>query len=168
MSSTGEVACFGETVEEAFLKGEIAVGGCIPKKGIFVSLGGDENKIKFLESAIGLNMLNLPIYATENTANFLIKNDILAKHLYKIHENKSPNILTFFQQGKVDLAINLVDTNLKKDINDDFAIRRMAVDHNIPLFTNLKKAELFVKAVVENNLDNIPVKSWEEYLSNSI
>jgi len=36
MSSTGEVACFGEDLEEAFLKGELAVGGKIPKKGIFM------------------------------------------------------------------------------------------------------------------------------------
>ncbi|PIP75118.1 MAG: carbamoyl phosphate synthase large subunit, partial [Candidatus Levybacteria bacterium CG22_combo_CG10-13_8_21_14_all_35_11] len=43
MSSTGEVACFGEDLEEAFLKGELAVGGKIPEKGIFISLGGDEN-----------------------------------------------------------------------------------------------------------------------------
>ncbi|MBI4084354.1 MAG: carbamoyl-phosphate synthase large subunit, partial [Candidatus Levybacteria bacterium] len=35
MASTGEVACFGEDVEEAFLKGELSVGGKIPKLGIF-------------------------------------------------------------------------------------------------------------------------------------
>jgi carbamoyl-phosphate synthase large subunit len=49
MTSTGEVACFGETVEEAFLKAQLSVGEKIPKKGIFISLGGDENKIKFLD-----------------------------------------------------------------------------------------------------------------------
>jgi len=51
MSSTGEVACFGEDLEEAYLKAILATGGKIPRKGIFISLGGDEKKVKFVESA---------------------------------------------------------------------------------------------------------------------
>ena len=39
MASTGEVACFGDDVEEAYLKAILATGGRIPKKGIFISLG---------------------------------------------------------------------------------------------------------------------------------
>ena len=164
MSSTGEVACFGDTLEEAFLKAELSVGGRIPKKGAFLSLGGEQNKIEFLESAQRLFMLKIPIYSTENTAKFLNKHGVKAKKLYKIHENKSPNIIEVFKRGKVDLAINIVDRNLKKDINDDFDIRRFAVDQNIPLFTNKKKAELFIKALVEVDLRKIPVKPWSEYI----
>jgi carbamoyl-phosphate synthase large subunit len=164
MASTGEVACFGEDLEEAFLKAELAVGGKIPKKGIFVSIGGEENKIKFLESAISLAKLNLPIFATEKTAKFLRKHNVSTKHLYKIQENKSPNVLTYFQKGKVDLAINLVETQLKKDESDHYTIRRAAIDHNIPLFTNRQKAELFVKAIVEKDINDLPIKSWDEYV----
>jgi carbamoyl-phosphate synthase large subunit len=163
MASTGEVACFGEDVEEAFLLAELSVGGRIPKKGIFISLSGDENKVKFLENARLLTALNLPLYATENTSIFLQKNGVNAKKLYKIHEKKSPNILEFFQKGKVDMAINITDTNLKKDIDDDYYIRRFAVDQNIPLFTNLQKAELFTKAIVEKDLNKIEIKSWAEF-----
>ncbi len=163
MASTGEVACFGEDVEEAFLLAELSVGGRIPKKGIFISLSGDENKVKFLENARLLTALNLPLYATENTSIFLQKNGVNAKKLYKIHEKKSPNILEFFQKGKVDMAINITDTNLKKDIDDDYYIRRFAVDQNIPLFTNLQKAQLFAKAIVEKDLNKIQIKSWAEF-----
>jgi carbamoyl-phosphate synthase large subunit len=163
MASTGEVACFGQDAEEAFLLAELSVGGRIPKKGIFISLSGDENKIKFLESAKLLTSLDLPLYATENTSIYLIKNGIDTIKLYKIHEKKSPNILEFFQKGKVDMAINITDTNLKKDIDDDYYIRRFAVDQNIPLFTNLQKAELFTKAIVEKDLNKIEIKSWAEF-----
>ncbi len=165
MSSTGEVACFGQDTEEAFLKGEIAVGGRIPKKGIFISLGGDINKMLFLPSIKKAVSLRIPIYATEKTALFLAKNGIKAKRLYKIHENKSPNILKFFQDRKIDLAINIVDDSLKKDLNDDFAIRRSATDHNIPLFTKLKKGELFIEAITTKSLDDLQIKSWDEYLT---
>jgi carbamoyl-phosphate synthase large subunit len=163
MASTGEVACFGQDAEEAFLLAELSVGGRIPKRGIFISLSGEENKVRFLESARLLLNLNLPLYATEHTAAYLTKNGIDVKKLYKIHEKKSPNILEFFQKGKIDMAINIVDTNVKKDIDDDYYIRRFAVDQNIPLFTNLQKAELFAKAIVEKDLNKIQVKSWSEF-----
>lgn len=163
MTSTGEVACFGEDPEEAFLKAELSVGGKIPKKGVFISLGGTENKIKFLDNIKGLLKLKLPIFATENTALFLSENGLETKILYKLHENKSPNVLDCFRNGEVDLAINITDHNLKKDVNDDYFIRRLAVDHNIPLFTNIQKAELFLKAIVEKDINDLPIKSWEEY-----
>ncbi len=80
MASTGEVACFGDDISEAFLKGELSVGGKIPTKGIFVSLGGDKNKLRFLETLQNLGVLEIPIFATEKTSNFLLKNNI--KSLY--------------------------------------------------------------------------------------
>ncbi|MDO8657718.1 MAG: carbamoyl-phosphate synthase (glutamine-hydrolyzing) large subunit, partial [Candidatus Levybacteria bacterium] len=164
MGSTGEVACFGQDLEEAFLKGEISVGTRIPEKGIFISLGGDENKLEFLESARLLQKLKLELFATEKTARFLNKNGIKTKRLYKIHEKKSPNILDFFQKGKIDLAINLVDLNFKKDLSDEYQIRRSAVDHNIPIFTNIKKAELFIKAIATKKPEDLYIKSWNEYV----
>ena len=164
MASTGEVACFGEDLEEAFLKAELAVGGKIPKKGIFISLGGNDNKIRFLESAILLNRLGLPLFATRKTTKFLRDNGIKAKMLYKIYEKRSPNILEYFQERKVDLAINLVEAELKRDKGDHYTIRRAAIDFNVPLFTNINKAELFVKAIIEKDINNLPIKSWNEYV----
>lgn len=163
MASTGEAACFGDTVEEAFLKSELSVGAKIPQKGIFISLGGDENKIRFLNSIWRLKELNLPLYATEKTAEFLQRNGVEATKLYKIHENKSPNFMDYFQDGKIDLAINIVDANLMKDIDDDYRIRRATVDHNIYLLTNRRKAELFIKAITDLKTDQLKVKSWREY-----
>ncbi len=164
MSSTGEVACFGEDLEEAFLKAELSVGGRIPIKGIFITLGGDENKRAFLQNVILLQKLSLPIYATEKTAAFLKANGVAIKHLYKIHEKQSPNILEYFQKGKVDLAINIVDQHVKKEINDDYIMRRFAIDHNIPLFTNIKKAELFTRAITTKKPSDLLIKSWDEYV----
>ncbi len=165
MASTGEVACFGMDIEEAFLLGELAVGGKIPKTGIFISLGGEENKILFLEHARLLTKLALPMYATEKTSAFLKKHGIQTKMLYKIHDKKSPNILEYFQKGKVDLAINLVETELKMDEVDEYTIRRAAIDHNVPLYTNLKKAEIFVQAITNKTLEDLPILSWAEYMN---
>ncbi len=163
MASTGEVACFGDDVEEAYLKAIIATGGNVPRKGIFISLGGDEKKVKFLEGARLLSTLGLPLYATEKTSALLRVHGIETTMLYKIHEQKAPNVLTYFADNKIDLAINIVDGHINKEIDDDYAMRRYAVDHNIPLCTKVKQARLFAKAIVEKDLATIPIKSWDEY-----
>jgi carbamoyl-phosphate synthase large subunit len=163
MASTGEVACFGEDIEEAYLKAIIATGSNIPKRGIFISLGGDEKKNRFLESAQRLATLGIPLYATEKTCAFLREHGIEATMLYKIHEQKAPNVLTYFHESMIDLAINIVEGHINKEIDDDYAMRRYAVDHNIPLFTKIKQARLFAKAITQKNLETIPIKSWNEY-----
>ncbi len=164
MGSTGEVACFGETIEEAFLKGQIAVGERIPKKGIFISLGTEEDKVKFLESVVSLTSLNLPLYCSEKTTEFLGRNGIKTKTLYKIYEKKSPNVLDYFKENKIDLAINIADFHEKKTVSDDYIIRRFAVDHNIPLFTNLQKAGLFVRAITSLKPEDLLIKPWSDYV----
>ncbi len=166
MASTGEVACFGEDLEDAYLKAIIATGGCVPRKGIFISLGGDDKKQDFLESARLLSTLGIPLYATEKTCAFLHAEGIGATMLYKIHEQRLPNVLNYFRDNKIDLAINVVDTHVKKEVDDDYAMRRYAVDYNIPLFTKIKQARLFIQALVKKDLETLPIKSWNEYRFN--
>jgi carbamoyl-phosphate synthase large subunit len=163
MSSTGEVACFGEDLEEAYLKAILATGGRIPQRGIFISLGGDDKKARFLESARLLATLDIPLYATEKTCAFLQAHGIDATMLYKLHEGKEPNFLTYFREHKVDLAINVVDQHTIREVDDGYLMRRYAVDHNIPLFTKIKQARLFAKAIVEKDLEAMPIKAWGEY-----
>jgi carbamoyl-phosphate synthase large subunit len=165
MASTGEVACFGEDLEEAYLKAIIATGGHVPTKGIFMSMGGDDKKQKFLETAILLATLGVPLYATEKTSAFLRKHGIETTMLYKIHEKKSPNILTHFGSHKIDLAINVVDQHAMKEVDDGYEMRRVAIDYNIPLFTKIKQARLFARAIVNKNVQTIPIKSWSDYQS---
>jgi carbamoyl-phosphate synthase large subunit len=163
MASTGEVACFGEDLEEAYLKAIIATGGHVPQKGIFISLGGDK-KQRFLESVRLLATLGLPMYATKRTSEFLHEQGIETTILYKLHEQKEPNILTYFRDHKIDLAINVSDHHVSKEVdNDGYAMRRYAIDHNIPLFTKIKQARVFVRALIEKDLETIPIKSWDDY-----
>jgi carbamoyl-phosphate synthase large subunit len=163
MASTGEVACFGETAEEAFLKAELSVGGRIPEKGVFISLGGEENKWKFLESAKRLQVFGLPIYSTDKTAKFLKKQGVSVKRLYKLQDKQTPTVISYFLKGKIDLAINITDKTAKRDRKDDYTIRRFVIDQNVPLFTDLRKAALFIKAIASLNLSELPIKAWDEY-----
>jgi carbamoyl-phosphate synthase large subunit len=163
MASTGEVACFGEDLEEAYLKAVIATGGHVPQKGIFISIGGEEKKRKFLETARLLASLGLPLYATEKTCIFLRDHGITATMLSKIHEHRQPDVLAIFRAREVDLAINVVDSYVMQDVDDNYRIRRAAVDYNIPLLTKIKQARLFARAIVNKDLRTLPIKSWNEY-----
>ena len=164
MSSTGEVACFGENIYEAYLKSLLAVGIELPRKSVFLSLGGEENKFKFIESARKVKTLGLKIYATEKTAQFLNKININCTKLYKLHEARSPNLLDFLKKGKIDLVINITDPHIKKEVDDDYRVRRAAVDWGIGLFTNLQSADLFIESLSrEVNLSSEP---WDYYLFN--
>ncbi|GHO45686.1 carbamoyl-phosphate synthase (glutamine-hydrolyzing) large subunit [Ktedonospora formicarum] len=163
MASTGEVACFGDDLEEAYLKAIIATGGKIPQRGVFISLGGDDKKATFLESARLLAKKGIPLYATEKTSEFLQANGIETTRLYKLHEQMEPNVLTYFREGKIDMAINVVDRHVMKEIDDDYAMRRHAVDHNIPLITKVKQARLFISAITHKRLETLPIKAWNDY-----
>jgi len=164
MASTGEVACFGDDVEEAFLKAELSVGIKIPKNGVFISIGGEVNKYKFLEQAIGyLLNLDLPIFATDKTAKFLRRYGVPTKRVYKLYETKTPNVIDYFRNGKIDLVINIPDQDVEHAINDGYLIRRAAVDSNLAVFTNQQKAILFLKAIVEKKIETLPIKAWDEY-----
>lgn len=163
MASTGEVATFGDDLPEAFLKSLIATGTSLPKKAVFISLAGDQNKAEFLESVFILQNLGLKIYATAGTSTFLNKHNIPANRLFKIHENKHPNVLNILNEKKVDLVINIIDPYFKKEFDDDYQIRRTTIDFGIPLLTNMQTAELFVKSISQKTLKDLKVLPWSYY-----
>jgi len=144
MVSTGEVACLGESFGEAFLKSLTASGLRIPKigEGILITV---EDKKKIVPVAKTLAK-RFKIYATEHTARELIKNDIKCKVLYKISENKKPNIIDCLMNGTVGLVINIPDTNINQ--RDEYLIRRKAVEFGIPVITNFELANALANAIM--------------------
>lgn len=166
MASTGEVGCFGEDLEEAFLKAELSVGNTIPTNSIFLTIGGDQNKIKFLPYARKLHDKGLKLYATKGTSELLKKHGIPVTMLYKIHDHKSPNVIEYFQDRKIELAISIPDPDAGDiDIQDAYILRRATVDNNVPIYTDTKKAELLVNAISKKSLSDLLIKSWDEYLT---
>jgi carbamoyl-phosphate synthase large subunit len=159
MASTGEVACFGESVEEAYLKARLATGGQIPRRGIFLSLSGEEKHTALVESLPSLQKLNVPLYATEETWTFLSEQGIEATLL----DYASAQVERCFRDGKIDLAIIVVAGRLQKEFDEHYAMRRLAVDGNIPLITKIKQMRIFLSALVAADLATLPIKAWDEY-----
>jgi carbamoyl-phosphate synthase large subunit len=170
MSSTGEVGVFGENLEEAYLKAMLATGWNWPKKNVFVSIGGDENKIEFLESVRKLSKLGLNIYATDKTSKFLSESGVKNSRVSKISENANSSVLDLIREGKIELAINISDTSEStqglsagKDSQDGFLIRRNCIDYSVPLVTNLQTAIVLASALATNKLEDLKIKAWDEY-----
>ena len=164
MASTGEVACIGENMLEAFYMSWLATEQSIRGKRLLASIGGDK-KIKLLPELRKLEELGWEIYSTENTHDFLSRSGVGSNFLYKGSQEVEPNVISTIANKEVDLIINIPRTVApSKHQTDGFKIRRLAIDHHIPLITNLHIAQMFLQCLTELNTKKIPVKSWQEYV----
>ena len=167
MSSTGEVGCMGDTFEEALLNSLIATGYKIPSKdkGIMLSSGGAKEKASLIDAAQALVKNGYTIYATAGTAKFLNENNVKATAVGWPDEDQKdlPNVMQMIADHKFDLIVNIPKNHTKRELTNGYRIRRGAIDHNIPLFTNARLASAFIEAFCTMSQDQLQIKSWQEY-----
>lgn len=163
MASTGEVACLGHDLLEAFFLSWLATEQSIPHKRVLVSIGGDK-KIKLLEQLQKLEEQGWEIFATEGTNDFLCQHGIASRCVYKASEKIEPNITTLIAKHKIDLIVNIPRGITSNHKTDGFTIRRLSIDHHIPLITNLQIAQVFLQCLSELKLDKLPILSWREFV----
>jgi carbamoyl-phosphate synthase large subunit len=163
MTATGEVGCFGDTFLEALYRSWNATGQRIAGKRILVSIGGNK-KEQLLPAISKLDAAGWELLATEGTHDFLARHGIAALALYKASEELAPNVADAIMDRKVDLIINIPTHSDQRIMTDGFRIRRLAIDYNIPLITNLQIAQLFLLCLTELNFEKAPVKTWKDYI----
>lgn len=164
MASTGEVACFGETLEEAFLKSMISVGFKIPKKNILLSVGHLTEKAKAVKVAQKFKQLGFNLFATGGTCDFFNQEGIDCEKIHKISDKKLPNIEEYLTKNKIDLVINIPRNSSHDEITDGYKIRRYTIDYNIPLITNLQIADVLARALEMYTVDDLKIKPWKDYV----
>ena len=168
MSSTGEVGCLGDTFEEALLNSLIATGYKIPSKdkGIMISSGETKEKVRLLDGARMLTKAGYTIYASEGTSKFLNENGAKAIAVNWPDENDDngrENVMKMIADHKFDLVVNIPKNHTERELTNGYKIRRGAIDHNIPLITNSRLASAFIEAFCTLSLDDLAIKSWNEY-----
>lgn len=163
MASTGEVGCIGEDYYDALLKSMLSVGYRMPEKTVLISSGPAKSKAELLQPAKELVENGFKIYATGGSQKYLEENGVEAELLYWPDEDKQPNTLTYLREKKIDLVINIPKNLSKAELDNDYTIRRGAVDFNIPLLTNTRLATAFINAICRKKLEDITIKSWCEY-----
>ena len=164
MSSTGEVGCIGYDTSEAILKSMLSVGYTIPKKNILLSTGSAKQKADLLEAAHQLHEHGYNLYATGGSHQFLTDNGIPAVKVYWPSESdKEPQALQMIHDKKIDFVVNIPKNLTATELDNGYKIRRAAIDFNIPLITNTRLAAAFIDAFCNISLDEIQIKSWDEY-----
>ncbi len=163
MASTGEVGCLGDDYSEAILKSMISVGYAIPKKNILLSTGDAHSKTDMLSAAKALQDRGYTLFATKGTADFLAANGVTAEVLQWPDSPEKPNTLDFIKERKIDLVINIPKNLSAAELNNDYTIRRSAIDFNVPLITNPRLASAFIHAFCKLGPDDIKIKAWDEY-----
>jgi carbamoyl-phosphate synthase large subunit len=165
MASTGEVACIGEDMYEAYLRAWLSADQPLPeKKRLLVSIA-DNYKGRLLPLLKQLDEQGWALYSTAGTHQFLSKNGIGSYFVCKASEKQEPNIQSLITGRKVDLIINIPTASKINTQTDGYVIRRMAVDHHIPLITNLQIAQIMLQCLI--NFKGKPpenVLSWQEYI----
>ena len=155
MQSTGEVACFGTSFPDALMRGLLAAGWASPRTGgrAFVSVGGPTLKSEMLPSVERLARLGFGLAATEDTGAYLSQagfSDV--KVLYKVSEpDRHPNILEAMADHQVSIVFNvplsLSQEKLEQMLEDEYVLRRRAVELGIPLFTSLEVFQAYVEGL---------------------
>ena len=170
MSSTGEVGCIGDNLDEALLKSILSVGNTIPEKKILLSTGDPLQKADMLTACRLLAEKGYELYATSGTYKYFIENSIPCKRVLWPSEASNdsmkslfPSALDMIKNKKVDMVINIPKNFSEEELSNGYHIRRSAIDSNIPLFTNARLATAFIKAFCSMSMDDIQIKSWDEY-----
>jgi carbamoyl-phosphate synthase large subunit len=157
MSSTGEVACFGDNLEEAFLKSMISTGFKIPKKNIFISIGRTIDKADFVDYAKDLVSQGFVLQGTAGTANFLQTEGIEI-------EGVEPSKVDEEIQNS-DLLINIPTGYAHEKKTKGYSLRRAAIDGNVSLVTNIQIAKLLVNALKKYpKASDLPMTSIDEFV----
>ena len=164
MASTGEVGCIGDDLSEAILKSMLSVGLRIPKKTVLLSTGTPKQKVAMLDAAKMLANKGYTLYATGGTHRFLEENGIPNEQVYwPSEEGKEPQALTLLHEKKIDMVVNIPRDLSAGELNNGYKIRRAAIDLNVPLITNARLASAFIEAFCTLGMDDIQIKSWQEY-----
>jgi carbamoyl-phosphate synthase large subunit len=164
MASTGEVACLGRDLREAFLKALLSTDFKLPKNAILLSTGDIQQKARLLPSVRSLHEKGFLLYGTEGTASFYRLYGIPMHHLHWPSEKKEPNVIDYIKSGNIDLVINIPKNNSREELSNGYFIRRTAADFQVPLITNIQCTALFVDAICTLSEDHLEVVSWGEYL----
>ena len=148
MHSTGEVMGVGESFGEAYAKAMMGAGLTLPQTGTaFISVN-DMDKGQAVLLARRLTRLGFEIMATFGTAARLREVGLKVANVFKVNEGR-PNIVDHIKKGDVALIIN---TPLGRASHfDEQAIRRAALQYNVPCVTTMTGAQAIVEAISSRN-----------------
>ncbi len=163
MASTGEVGCIGDDSAAAILTAMLSVGHQIPKRNILLSTGAAKHKADMLNAARLLVRKGYKLFATDGTSRYLTDNGVENTRVYWPSESGQPQALDMLHRKEIDMVVNIPKNLTSGELSNGYKIRRAAIDLNIPLITNSRLASAFINAFCTIDMEQIAIKSWDEY-----
>ena len=160
MRSTGEVMGIADSFGMAFAKAQISADGALPLEGgVFLTVN-DHDKANLVPIARRFHGLGFRLFATEGTARYLRARGIPAERVLKVHEGR-PNAIDLLVSDRIQLLINTPLGKLTQQ--DDYAIRRAALQHRVPYTTTLSAASAACDAIIALRSRAGEVRSLQEW-----
>ena len=160
MKSTGEVMGIDASFGIAFAKAQLGGGVRLPKSGkAFISVR-DEDKASVTAIAAKLYKLGFEIVATRGTAAYLDAHGVPTEVVKKVQEG-NPNISDQIKKGEIAMVINT-----PADVHshaDSYAIRRCALDYQVPYFTTIAGADAAAEGIEYLSQRDFDVKALQDY-----
>ena len=145
MRSTGEVMGIADSFGMAFAKAQISADGALPLEGaVFVTVN-DHDKDNLVPIARRFHGLGFRLLGTEGTARYLRARGIPTERVLKVYEGR-PNAIDLLVSGQIQLLVNTPLGKLTQQ--DDYTIRRAALQHQVPYTTTLSAASAACDAII--------------------
>jgi hypothetical protein len=161
MASTGEVACIGDDLLEAFYNSWLSTDQWVRGRSVFLSLP-EVQKHKVVDEVRALANKGWQFFTTAGTHDFLKQQGIKTKKLYKLSDKREPSVASAIRNHKIDLIIN-VPTGHTNGTGDGYPIRRLGIDHRVPVVTNAEIGKTLLKCLAEFWGTTPEPKSWQDY-----
>lgn len=160
MKSTGEGMGIGRTFEEAIAKTTKILNKNFKLSDSVIITVNDKDKESILEYAKLLEQNGLKIYSTQGTSHFLNKNNVKATTIYKMTDPGEPKISSILLTEKISMIIN-TPTMMSGVVRDGFEIRRIAIQKDILVVTNVNLAKAIItSALKEGNMDYREIREY--------
>jgi carbamoyl-phosphate synthase large subunit len=170
MKSTGEVMGIAADYPTSYAKAMEAAGNKLPTEGtVFVSLAKPDRP-RVLGAVRQLASLGFKLVATEGTAADLRQAGLEVTTVYKLSDRKSPDAIDLIRNGQVHLILNTPSELMEgPQKRDGFAMRRVAVEGQVPFLATVEAAQVAVQAIAAKRrlAGTFAVQSLQEYAAAS-
>ncbi|HMU41089.1 MAG TPA: carbamoyl-phosphate synthase (glutamine-hydrolyzing) large subunit [Pseudomonadota bacterium] len=171
MAATGEVGCFGVTFFEALAHALLSTGFRFPRRSVLFSLPQKEDVLGVVAEVRVLQRAGLVILATPETADVLASLGVASRVVDICERDADPDadsVRQRLQQESPDCVFGVPSGRRLGGREEGFALRRAAVDLEIPLLTNpnlIKQVLRMLVALGPEGSRRLPVRPWHMYLS---
>ncbi|KAK8089478.1 Carbamoyl-phosphate synthase arginine-specific large chain [Apiospora hydei] len=172
MASTGEMACFGKDLVEAYWTSmQSSMNFRVPEPGEGILFGGEVSRPWLTKIADYLSPLGYKFYAAgDDVKEFLEKT---TKNQDKVEVIEFPvkdkrALREVFKKYDIHGVFNLALERAKTTTDVDYVMRRNAVDFGVPLFMEPQTAMLFAQCMSEKlpRNEGVPseVRRWSDFI----